>query len=211
RTRATAFEPVLGVTVDPVRARFSTWYELFPRSCAPEPGRHGTLADVAARLADIAAMGFDVLYLPPIHPIGETHRKGRNNALVADPDDPGSPWAIGSVDGGHTAVHPQLGTLDDVRRLVEVARRDHGIDVALDLAFQCSPDHPWVKEHPEWFRWRPDGTVQYAENPPKKYQDIYPLEFECDAWEALWDELAAVVRHWIDVGVRIFRVDNPHT
>ncbi|HWV57327.1 MAG TPA: alpha-amylase family glycosyl hydrolase, partial [Longimicrobiales bacterium] len=157
-----------------------------------------------------AGMGFDVLYLPPIHPIGETFRKGRNNAPEAAPGDVGSPWAIGSAAGGHTAIHPQLGTLDDFDRLVEAARR-HGVEVALDIAFQASPDHPWVREHPEWFRHRPDGTIQYAENPPKKYQDIYPFDFETDAWRELWEELTDVVRFWARRGVRVFRVDNPHT
>ncbi len=200
----------LEVIVDRVRARFSAWYEMFPRSAAPVPGRHGTLADCEARLPYVASMGFDVLYLPPIHPIGRTHRRGKNNAETAGPDDPGSPWAIGSAEGGHTAIHPQLGTLEDFRRLMERAR-SFGIEVAMDLAFHCSPDHPYVREHPEWFRWRPDGTVQYAENPPKKYQDIYPFNFETPAWRTLWDELLGVVRFWIGQGVRIFRVDNPHT
>ncbi|WP_333839364.1 alpha-1,4-glucan--maltose-1-phosphate maltosyltransferase [Pelomicrobium sp.] len=200
----------LEVVVDRVRARFSTWYELFPRSASPEPGRHGTFRDVEARLAYIASMGFDVLYLPPIHPIGRVRRKGKNNTLEASPDDVGSPWAIGAVEGGHKAVHPQLGTLADFRRLVEKAR-EHGLEIALDIAFQCAPDHPYVKEHPEWFRWRPDGTVQYAENPPKKYQDIYPFHFEGEAWASLWAELKSVFEFWIEQGVRIFRVDNPHT
>jgi starch synthase (maltosyl-transferring) len=200
----------LTVVVDGERARFSAWYELFPRSCAVEPGRHGTFADCEARLPYVASMGFDVLYLPPVHPIGVTHRKARNNREEAEPDDPGSPWAIGAREGGHKAVHPQLGTLEDFRRLVESTRR-HGMEIALDIAFQCSPDHPYVEEHPEWFRRRPDGTIQYAENPPKKYQDIYPLDFETAAWRQLWDELKGVVRFWIDQGVRIFRVDNPHT
>ncbi len=202
--------PELGVVVDRERARFSAWYELFPRSAATEPGRHGTFRDVEERLADVAAMGFDVLYLPPIHPIGRTFRKGRNNNPVAGPDDPGSPWAIGAAEGGHTSIHPQLGTLEDFRHLVARAQ-DHGIEIALDIAFQCSPDHPYTKEHPEWFRMRPDGTIQYAENPPKKYQDIYPFDFETEHWRELWDELKRVVDFWIDQGVRIFRVDNPHT
>ena len=204
------YERELWVLVDRERARFSAWYELFPRSCAPEPGRHGTLADCAARLDYVAEMGFDVVYLPPIHPIGRTHRKGRNNAPVAGPDDPGSPWAIGAAEGGHDAVHPQLGTLEDVRRLVARARA-LGLEIALDLAFQCSPDHPYVAAHPEWFRWRPDGRVQYAENPPKRYEDIFPLHFESDAWASLWEELRRIVLFWIAQGVRIFRVDNPHT
>jgi starch synthase (maltosyl-transferring) len=210
RRFATTYDRELGVVVDPERARFSAWYELFPRSTAREPGRHGTFADVMARLPYVRDLGFDVLYLPPIHPIGRSFRKGRNNSPTAAPGDPGSPWAIGGPEGGHTAIHPELGTLDDFRRLVARAR-DLGIAVALDLAFQCSPDHPYVREHPEWFRWRPDGTIQYAENPPKKYQDIYPFDFESDAWPALWGELNRVVRFWIAQGVQIFRVDNPHT
>jgi len=210
RRFATTYPCEFPVAVDRDKARFSTWYELFPRSCASVPGQHGTFKDCEARLAYIAGMGFDVLYLPPIHPIGQTHRKGRNNAPVATPTDPGSPWAIGSVAGGHTAVHPQLGTLDDVRRLIAKAQ-EYGIEIALDLALQCSPDHPYVREHPEWFRWRPDGTVQYAENPPKKYEDIYPFDFDTAQWQTLWEELKDVVCFWIEQGVRIFRVDNPHT
>ena len=210
RTLATHYERELGVVVDLARARYSTWYELFPRSCVHEAGQHGSLRSCAERLPDIAAMGFDVLYLPPIHPIGLTARKGRNNALLAGTADPGSPWAIGSETGGHKAVHPQLGTLEDFRYLVDCAR-EQGLDVALDIAFQCSPDHPYVKEAPQWFRWRPDGTVQYAENPPKKYQDIYPFNFESEDWQGLWDELEDVFLFWIEQGVRIFRVDNPHT
>lgn len=203
-------EPWLPLTVDRARARYSTWYELFPRSCATEPGRHGTLRDVAARLPDIAEMGFDVLYLPPIHPIGETNRKGANNAVIAQPGEPGSPWAIGSKTGGHNTVHPQLGELDDLRFLVAEASR-HGIELAVDIAYQCSPDHPYAVEHSEWFQMRPDGTIQYAENPPKKYQDIYPFHFESTQWRELWMELKSVLEFWIGQGVRIFRVDNPHT
>jgi len=210
RSRSAVTETPLRITVDPVRARFSAWYEMFPRSASPDPDRHGTFTDVEARLPYVAGMGFDVLYLPPIHPIGRTHRKGRNNAESAAPGDPGSPWAIGGPEGGHTAIHPELGTLDDFRRLVTSARA-LGIEVALDLAFQCSPDHPWVKEHPEWLRTRPDGSIQYAENPPKKYQDIYPIDFDTPEWKSLWDALLGVVDHWIDQGVRVFRVDNPHT
>ncbi|MCX7624452.1 MAG: alpha-1,4-glucan--maltose-1-phosphate maltosyltransferase [Thermomicrobium sp.] len=210
RRFATAYGRILRVVVDRERARFSTWYELFPRSCAPEPGRHGTFRDCEAWLPHIAELGFDVLYLPPIHPIGRTHRKGKNNSLVAGPDDPGSPWAIGGEEGGHDAVHPQLGTLEDFRAFVARAR-DYGIEIAMDLAFQCSPDHPYVREHPEWFRKRPDGTIQYAENPPKKYQDIYPFDFESPAWRSLWLELLRIVRFWIEQGIHIFRVDNPHT
>ena len=200
----------LPLVVDRERARFSTWYEMFPRSASPEPGRHGSFRDCEARLAYVAGMGFDVLYLPPIHPIGRVNRKGRNNALVARSQDVGSPWAIGSAEGGHKTVHTALGTIEDFRRLCASARA-HGIEIALDIAFQCAPDHPYVAEHPEWFRWRPDGTVQYAENPPKKYQDIFPFEFDTEEWRALWAELAGVIRYWAAEGVRIFRVDNPHT
>ncbi|MFA9444574.1 alpha-1,4-glucan--maltose-1-phosphate maltosyltransferase [Egicoccus sp. AB-alg6-2] len=196
--------------VDREKARYSTWYELFPRSASPEPGRHGTFDDVIGRLPYVAAMGFDVLYLPPIHPIGTIHRKGRNNAVEAEAGDPGSPWAIGSAEGGHDAIHPELGTIKDFRRLVK-ACGEHGLELALDIAFQCAPDHPWVHEHPEWFKKRPDGSIQYAENPPKKYQDIYPLDFETSDAEGLWTALKGVFEHWIDEGVRIFRVDNPHT
>jgi starch synthase (maltosyl-transferring) len=210
RDGATVYEHELVVIVDRERARSSAWYEMFPRSCAAEAGRHGTFADAERRLPYVASMGFDVLYLPPIHPIGVTHRKGRNNAETAGPDDPGSPWAIGSHEGGHTAVHPQLGTLADFRRFRDRAR-DHGLEIALDLAYQCSPDHPYVGEHPQWFRHRPDGTIQYAENPPKKYQDIYPFDFETEDWRTLWVEMRRIVHFWIDQGVRIFRVDNPHT
>ncbi|HVM41106.1 MAG TPA: alpha-1,4-glucan--maltose-1-phosphate maltosyltransferase, partial [Acidimicrobiia bacterium] len=210
RSHATRFPKELLLVVDPPRARSSAWYEMFPRSASPVAGRHGTFADVEARLDRVAAMGFDVLYLPPIHPIGTTHRKGRNNAPAAEPGDVGSPWAIGSEDGGHKAVNPELGTLDDFRRLVASAGKQ-GIEVALDIAFQCSPDHPYVKEHPEWFRWRPDGTIQYAENPPKKYEDIYPFDFETESWPELWEELKSVFEFWVEQGVHIFRVDNPHT
>lgn len=198
------------VTADPTRARFSSWYEMFPRSAAPTPLRHGTFDDVIARLDYVQSMGFDVLYLPPIHPIGRTGRKGRNGATTFEGDDPGSPWAIGATEGGHTAIHPELGTLDDFRRLVSEAK-DRGIDVALDIAFQASPDHPWVQEHPDWFHHLPNGTIRYAENPPKRYEDIYPLHFEGLDWRALWHELLEVVQFWISQGVSIFRVDNPHT
>jgi starch synthase (maltosyl-transferring) len=209
RRRAVRSGP-LGVVVERERGRSGAWYEFFPRSCAPEPGRHGTLADCEARLAHAAAMGFDVVYLPPIHPIGSSHRKGPNNTTNAAPGDPGSPWAIGGPEGGHTAVHPELGSLDDFDRMVATAGR-LGLEVALDVAFQCSPDHPWVKDHPDWFRRRPDGSIQYAENPPKKYQDIYPLDFECDDWRGLWQALLDVALFWAEHGVTIFRVDNPHT
>lgn len=202
--------PPLAVEVDRERARFSTWYELFPRSTARAGGKHGTFADVIARLPYVASMGFDVLYLPPIHPIGLAHRKGPNNRATAAPDDPGSPWAIGAKEGGHKSIHPRLGTPEDFRRLVARAG-ELGLEIALDIAFQTSPDHPYVHEHPEWYQRRPDGTIQYAENPPKKYQDIYPFHFEGEAWRALWEELASIVEHWVGEGVRIFRVDNPHT
>jgi starch synthase (maltosyl-transferring) len=203
-------EPPLQVVVDRERARYSTWYEMFPRSAGRQSGVHGTFADCEARLPYVAEMGFDVLYLPPVHPIGATHRRGPNNEPARAPGPPGSPWAIGSQAGGHKAVHPELGTLEDFRRLVARAR-ELGIEVALDIAFQCSPDHPYVREHPEWFLKRPDGSIQYAENPPKKYQDIYPFHFETPERRALWMELASVVEFWIGEGVRIFRVDNPHT
>mgnify|MGYP003575112335 CR=1 FL=1 len=210
RTFATRYGKDLRVVVDRDRARFSSWYEMFPRSCTPEPGLHGTFKDCEQRLPYVAAMGFDVLYLPPIHPIGRSHRKGKNNAVAGSANDPGSPWAIGADEGGHKSVHPELGTLEDFKNLVKKAGT-LGIEIALDLAFQCSPDHPYVKEHPEWFRRRPDGTVQYAENPPKKYEDIYPLDFTSEQWGGLWQELLSVARFWIEQGVRIFRVDNPHT
>jgi starch synthase (maltosyl-transferring) len=200
----------LPLWVDRERARFSAWYELFPRSTSPDPSRHGTLRDVELLLPEIAAMGFDILYLPPIHPIGRAFRKGPNNSTTAAPEDEGSPWAIGSDEGGHKAIHSKLGTLADFDHLV-AATHCHGMEIALDIAFQCSPDHPWVKQHPNWFLHRPDGSIQYAENPPKKYQDIYPLNFETPAWQSLWDELRSVFQFWIDRGVRVFRVDNPHT
>lgn len=209
-TLVTRYEQKLSLWVDRERARFSTWYELFPRSASADPSRHGTFADVEALLPDIAAMGFDVLYLPPIHPIGEAFRKGPNNNVVASKGDPGSPWAIGAKDGGHTAIHKQLGTLADFEHLVAAART-HGMELALDIAFQCSPDHPWVTEHADWFIKRPDGSIQYAENPPKKYQDIYPLNFESSGWRALWQALHDVFEYWIQQGIQIFRVDNPHT
>jgi starch synthase (maltosyl-transferring) len=207
---ASTTAPPLKAIVDPVRARFGAWYEMFPRSCTADRMRGGTLRDAESRLVDLADMGFDVLYLPPIHPIGSTNRKGRNNALEAAADDPGSPWAIGSAAGGHTAVDPGLGTIEDFDRFVATARR-LGIEIALDIAFQASPDHPWTSEHPDWFRRRPDGTIKYAENPPKKYQDIYPFDFESEDWGALWNALRDVFLFWIAHGVKIFRVDNPHT
>ena len=198
------------MVVDREKARCGAWYEMFPRSCAAESGAHGTFKDGERLLSYVASMGFDILYLPPIHPIGYTHRKGKNNSVTATANDPGSPWAIGSDEGGHKSVHPRLGTLEDFKRFVRKAET-LGLEVALDLAYQCSPDHPYVKEHPQWFRWRPDGTVQYAENPPKKYQDIYPLDFTSDQWRELWQELKSVVEFWHEQGIRIFRVDNPHT
>jgi starch synthase (maltosyl-transferring) len=208
RPHCTDADLLVPVWVDRPLARFSAWYELFPRSLGGD--RHGTLADVAAAVDRVAQMGFDVLYLPPVHPIGETHRKGPNNSPTAAPGDVGSPWAIGAAAGGHTAVHPDLGTVADVRRLAaRCAQR--GMALALDLAFQCSPDHPWVREHPEWFRHRPDGSIRYAENPPKRYEDIYPLDFESEDWAGLWTALLGVVRFWIGQGVSVFRVDNPHT
>ena len=210
RRFATTYPKGIFIVVDRKKVRFSTWYEMFPRSCMSKLGRHGTFKDCELRLPYISEMGFDVLYLPPIHPIGHTSRKGKNNAPTAKRGDPGTPWAIGSEEGGHKAVHPSLGTLEDFQRFVAKAQ-DNGIEVALDIAFQCSPDHPYVKEHPEWFRWRTDGTIQYAENPPKKYQDIYPLEFETEHWKELWEELRSIVLFWVEQGVRIFRVDNPHT
>jgi starch synthase (maltosyl-transferring) len=210
RSRQTTYDRELAVVVDRPRARFGAWYEMFPRSCAAEPGRQGTLADCARRLPYVAAMGFDVLYLPPVHPIGTSFRKGKNNAPQAEPGDTGSPWAIGGAAGGHKAIDPALGTFEDFRQLAEQAH-SFGIELALDVALQCSPDHPYVKEHPEWFRQRPDGTIQYAENPPKKYQDIFPIDFETEKWRELWEELKSIFTFWVDRGVRIFRVDNPHT
>jgi len=200
---ATRWEPELAVVVDRERAAFSTWYELFPRSC-------GTFRDCEQWLPYIAGMNFDVLYFPPIHPIGRAFRKGKNNAVRAADSDVGSPWAIGSREGGHTAIHPDLGTLDDFRRLQDRARQ-YGLEIALDLAFQCAADHPYVHDHPEWFQRRPDGRIQYAENPPKKYEDIYPFDFETEYWTDLWEQLHGVAEFWINEGVKIFRVDNPHT
>ncbi|HEX3604210.1 MAG TPA: alpha-1,4-glucan--maltose-1-phosphate maltosyltransferase [Steroidobacteraceae bacterium] len=208
--RSLAQSAALELIVDRKRAAFSSWYELFPRSAAAALGAHGTFKDVETRLPYLSEMGFDVLYFPPIHPIGRVNRKGTNNALRAKPGDVGSPWAIGSAEGGHKEILKQLGTFEDFERLLNVARALN-IEIALDLAFQCAPDHPYVKEHPAWFKHRPDGSVQYAENPPKKYQDIYPFDFETSDWRGLWNELKSVVDFWIARGVRIFRVDNPHT
>ncbi len=204
------YERELKVMVERPRALFSSWYEFFPRSFGEKPGQHGTLKSCRSLLPEIAAMGFDVVYLSPIHPIGRTHRKGANNNPVAEPHEPGSPWAIGSEAGGHKSVHPDLGTLEDFELFMAAAEENH-LELAMDLAFQCSPDHPYVKDHPEWFRWRPDGSVQHAENPPKKYEDIIPINFETEAWKELWEELKSVVLFWVEKGVRIFRVDNPHT
>jgi len=207
---ATRFEKELIVVVDRPKALFSAWYERFPRSSSSLSGNHGTFKDLEKLLSEIARMGFDVLYLPPIHPIGKTHRKGKNNSPVAGHDDVGSPWAIGSVEGGHKSIHPQLGNMNDFESLVKKTM-ELGMEVAMDLAFQCTPDHPYVREHPEWFGKRPDGTIQYAENPPKRYEDIYPLNFETDDILGLWEELKSVTVFWINKGVKIFRVDNPHT
>jgi len=203
RSEVTALAPVLEVDVDRERGRFGAWYELFPRSW-------GGFAGVERILPELAELGFDVVYLPPIHPIGRTNRKGRNNAPQAGPDDPGSPWAIGSEAGGHEAIEPSLGTLEGFSSLVERGQ-ELGVEIALDFAIQCSPDHPWLREHPEWFRRRPDGTLKYAENPPKHYQDIYTPDFDCEDWRGLWQALLDVVLLWVERGVRVFRVDNPHT
>jgi starch synthase (maltosyl-transferring) len=209
RSRSSTYRPVLELTVDRPLARFGAWYEFFPRSTGAA-GEHGTFDTSAHALQRIADMGFDVVYLPPIHPIGTTNRKGRNNDLVAAPDDVGVPWAIGSAEGGHTAVHPDLGTIEDFDRFRKEAER-LGLEVALDFAIQCSPDHPWVTEHPEWFHHRPDGTIKYAENPPKTYEDVYPVNFATDNKAGLWAELRSIIDFWISHGVKIFRVDNPHT
>lgn len=209
-SRATIYSKTLKIVVDRPKALFSTWYEIFPRSTADDAKKHGTFKDCQQKIPEIAEMGFDVLYLPPIHPIGKTNRKGRNNSPKCKKGDPGSPWAIGSKTGGHKAIHPELGSLEDFRGLIKSAE-EHGMEIAMDLAFQCSPDHPYIQEHPEWFKTRPDGSIQYAENPPKKYEDIVPINFETENWEELWKELKDVILYWIDKGIRIFRVDNPHT
>ncbi len=209
RAHATRLDSEYAIEVDRPKAAFSTWYELFPRSASTRRGEHGTFADVEQQLPRLAKMGFDVLYLPPIHPIGRTFSKGRNNIVNAGPNDAGSPWAIGSDQGGHLAIEPRLGNITGFRHLVEAAAAQR-IEVAMDIAFQASPDHPWITEHEEWFQKRPDGTIQYAENPPKKYQDIVPFYFETESWRELWEELRGVLGFWIDLGVRIFRVDNPH-
>lgn len=205
---------VYGVTqevkVEHKKTEFSSWYEFFPRSTSSEIGKHGTFKDCKTAIDFVHKLGFDVIYFPPIHPIGNSHRKGKNNSTTSLPGEPGSPWAIGNEMGGHKAIHPQLGSMQDFEELLSYASKKN-IDIALDIAFQASPDHPYVKQHPEWFKWRPDGTVQYAENPPKKYQDVLPFNFETDAWESLWEELKSVFLFWAEKGVKIFRVDNPHT
>ncbi len=202
--------PVRKLWVDRQKAEFSAWYELFPRSASREPGQHGTFKDVQKLLPRLQEFGFDVLYLPPIHPIGRGFRKGKNNSLNATPDEPGSCWGVGASEGGHTDILPALGTLEDFKALIADSEA-HGLEMAMDIAFQCAPEHPWVKEHPQWFKWRPDGSVQYAENPPKKYQDILPIYFETEDWKNLWDALWGVIHYWMQQGVRIFRIDNPHT
>jgi starch synthase (maltosyl-transferring) len=210
RSHLTEYTPCLEVTVDRIRARYAAWYEMFPRSQGRVQGKSGTFKDCELRLPDIKSMGFDVIYFPPIHPIGETNRKGPNNSLVAGPDDPGCPYAIGNKHGGHKSIEPGLGTLADFERFVRKCH-EMGMEVALDFAIQCAPDHPYVAEHPEWFLKRPDGSIKYAENPPKKYEDIYPLNFYCQDWQGLWNEMKNVIEFWILHGVNIFRVDNPHT
>jgi len=210
RSDLTQYDRLLPLQVDRVRARFAAWYELFPRSMSDDPSRHGTFDDVIAKLPYVREMGFDVLYFPPIHPIGRSHRKGKNNSLTAEPGEPGSPYAIGSSEGGHKDIHPELGTLEDFRRLVAAAA-ELDMELALDFAIQVSPEHPYVKDHPDWFYIRPDGTIKYAENPPKKYQDIYPLNFYGDSWQEQWEEWKSVIVFWVEQGVKIFRVDNPHT
>jgi starch synthase (maltosyl-transferring) len=196
--------------VDRQKAMFSSWYEIFPRSWGAKPGVHGTFKEAQRVLPEIARMGFDVVYLPPIHPVGKSYRKGKNNATQCLPGDPGSPWAIGSSEGGHKSVNPQLGTLEDFKAFIAKAK-EYKLEVALDIAYQCSPDHPYLKGHPGWFKWRPDGTVQYAENPPKKYEDIVPFNFDTEDRQGLWEELKSIIVFWAEQGVRIFRIDNPHT
>jgi len=210
RANETKLDSEIKIQVEYAKANFSAWYEFFPRSASLESGKHGTFQDCIRLLPRIAAMGFDVLYFPPIHPIGKVNRKGKNNNVSSVKGEPGSPWAIGSEEGGHKSILPALGTLDDFKKLVGEAKK-LGIDLAMDIAFQCAPDHPYVTEHPEWFKQRPDGSIQYAENPPKKYQDIYPFNFETDNWKALWEELKSVFIFWIEQGISIFRIDNPHT
>ena len=210
RSRAMTLENPMKVVVETRLSAFSAWYEFFPRSAEGIEGKHSRFRDCLPRIEDAKAMGFDIVYFPPIHPIGVSHRKGKNNSVTCEPGDVGSPWAIGSDDGGHRSVAPELGTINDFVWLLEEARKIR-IEIALDFALNCSPDHPYVSEHPEWFYRRPDGSIKYAENPPKKYQDIYPLDFHCDDWADLWRELCDVVLFWVKKGVRVFRVDNPHT
>jgi starch synthase (maltosyl-transferring) len=210
KNKVVSYDKILTLIVDPVYARYSAWYEIFARSQGTQPGKSATFKDVEKRLPYIKSLGFDVLYLTPIHPIGFTHRKGPNNSLVAGPNDPGSCWAIGNEFGGHKSVHPDLGTIEDFRSLVKKAN-DMGIEIALDIAFQCSPDHPYVKQHPEWFYHEPDGTIKCAENPPKKYEDVYPLNFYPQNKNEMWEEMKSIIEFWISQGVKIFRVDNPHT
>ena len=207
---ATTYSKTLPLFVDRKKALYSTWYEFFPRSTAKKPGEHGTFKDVLDVIPIVAKQGFDVIYFPPVHPIGTAHIKGKNNTTTALPGDVGVPWAIGNKEGGHKDILPELGTLADFQEVIKVAG-EHGIEIAMDFALQCSPDHPYVKEHPTWFKWRPNGTVQYAENPPKKYQDIYPIYFESEDWENMWNEFISIVLHWNKMGIKIFRVDNPHT
>lgn len=202
--------PMYKVRVDRVKARFAAWYECFPRSCAFEPGKHGTFKDVIKRLPHIAGMGFDVLYFTPFHPVGYQKRKGPNNSLVCGPNDPGCPYSIGNEHGGHDAVNPELGTMEDFEELVKAAA-EYGIELAMDFAINCSPDHPYLKDHPDWFSKRPDGTIKFAENPPKKYEDIYPINFECDKYKEIYDEMLRLFCFWAGKGVKIFRIDNPHT
>ncbi len=210
RADAAQYEPAPRVVVDRTAALFGAWYEFFPRSAEGRGDRGSTFRDCLPRVDDARGMGFDVIYFPPIHPIGHTNRKGRNNAITSEPGNPGVPWAIGSEAGGHKAIEPALGTLQDFDWLQKEVRK-RGMEIALDFAINCSPDHPYVKEHPDWFYKRPDGTIKYAENPPKKYEDIYPLNFRCENWRELWAEMKSVVLFWAEHGVRIFRVDNPHT
>ncbi|SEP59193.1 alpha-1,4-glucan--maltose-1-phosphate maltosyltransferase [Neolewinella agarilytica] len=207
----TTYDHNMRVKVGRLRERFSSWYELFPRSASQDVNRTGTFKDVELLLPRIDELGFNVLYMPPVHPIGRKNRKGRNNATTAMEGEPGSPWAIGAAEGGHKAILPELGDIKDYKALIHKAKTEYDIDVALDLAFQCAPDHPYIEDHPDWFIWRPDGTIMYAENPPKKYQDIVPINFETEDWKALWEELLSVVLYWCEAGVTIFRVDNPHT